>query len=103
MRCGVRKPVASSRKVMHMRALLAMVCSLPPGDQMSKDRSPGARRSRHDRRQTPRTCPRPHRRRAFTQGTLRQGVSAPRCLSGLCRPARRPRKRGARQRAPPPC
>eukprot|EP00962_Isochrysis_galbana_P051698 scaffold23153_cov135-Isochrysis_galbana.AAC.1 len=33
----------------------------------------------------------------------RADVSAPICLSGPCRSARRPRKRGARQRAPPPC
>eukprot|EP00962_Isochrysis_galbana_P046274 scaffold18577_cov140-Isochrysis_galbana.AAC.1 len=33
----------------------------------------------------------------------RVGVSAPTCLSGPCRPAQMPRKRGARQRAPPPC
>eukprot|EP00962_Isochrysis_galbana_P003927 scaffold1105_cov140-Isochrysis_galbana.AAC.6 len=34
---------------------------------------------------------------------VRADASAPTCLSGPCRPARRPRKRGARQRAPPPC
>eukprot|EP00962_Isochrysis_galbana_P053774 scaffold25288_cov112-Isochrysis_galbana.AAC.3 len=35
-------------------------------------REPDAPDSRSDRRQTPRTSPRPYRRRAFRQGTLRQ-------------------------------
>eukprot|EP00962_Isochrysis_galbana_P037477 scaffold13139_cov121-Isochrysis_galbana.AAC.1 len=44
---------------------------LPATDR--RHRSPGARRSRSDRRQTPRTSPRQYRRRAFRQGTLRHG------------------------------
>eukprot|EP00962_Isochrysis_galbana_P009068 scaffold2519_cov108-Isochrysis_galbana.AAC.7 len=45
----------------------------PPTDD-TEDRSPGARRSRPDRRRLTPTSPRPRRRRASRQGTLRHIV-----------------------------
>eukprot|EP00962_Isochrysis_galbana_P027201 scaffold8530_cov121-Isochrysis_galbana.AAC.1 len=50
--------------------------------------SPGARRSRHARRQTTSTCPRPHRRPASRQGTLRH----PRTVVDRPGPKPRPRR-----------